>query len=234
MSRELRVWRRPRVRLIATGDEIAAPGTAAALPHAIPDSLSIALAAFARNWGADIIATERAADDPAAIRAAARAALGDADLLVIAGGASRGDRDHCRAALAALGLDIAFADLTIKPGKPVWFGRLGSLVVLGLPGNPTAALTVARLFLAPLLAGMMGRQPSEALAWEPRPLSAPAPRNGDRDAFLCADMAQDGVRLLDRQSAAGQGMLAQARYLVHRPAHAPAIHAGTPVPVLAL
>lgn len=231
---EVRVWRRARVRLIATGDEIVLPGTAASLPNAIPDSLSLALAAFARNWGADIVATERAADDSAAIRAAARAALGDADLLVIAGGASRGDRDHCRAALAALGLDIAFADLAIKPGKPVWFGRLGSLAVLGLPGNPTAALTIARLFLAPLLEGMMGRQPSDALAWEARPLSAPAPQNGDRDAFLCADAAYGGVRLLDRQSAAGQGMLAQARYLVRRPANAPAIHAGTPVPVLAL
>ncbi len=228
------VWRRPRVRLLATGDEIVAPGNAAATRNAIPDSLSIALAAFARGWGGEVVATERAADDPVAIRAAARAALGDADLLVIAGGASRGDRDHCRAALAAMGLEIGFADIAIKPGKPVWFGRLGSLVVLGLPGNPTAALTVARLFLAPLLAGLGGRQPSDALDWEMRPLAAPVAANGGREAFLCAARAEDGVRLLDRQLASGQAILAQTRILLRRPAYAPALPIGAPVPVLAL
>ncbi len=231
---EVQVWRRPRVRLLATGDEIAAPGTAAARTNGIPDSLSIALAAFARNWGAEVVATEHAADDPAAIRAAARAALADADLLVIAGGASRGDRDHCRAALKAMGMEVGFADIAIKPGKPVWFGRLGSLAVLGLPGNPTAALTVARLFLAPLLAGLGGRQPCHALEWEMRPIIASAPANGDREAFLCAAPARGGVQLLDRQSASGQAMLAHARYLLRRPAYAPALMAGAAVPVLGL
>ncbi len=228
------VWRQPRVRLLATGDEIVAPGNAAATRHAIPDSLSIALAAFARGWGAAMVASERAADDPAAIRAAARAALVDSDVLVIAGGASRGDRDHCRAALAALGLEIAFADIAIKPGKPVWFGRLGSLAVLGIPGNPTAALTVARLFLAPLLAGLGGRSTGAALDWEQRPLVAPIPQHGDREGFLCAAPADGGVQLLARQAASGQGMLAQARYLLRRPAHASALGAGALVPVLAL
>lgn len=230
----VQVWRRPRVRLLATGDEIAAPGTAAARAHAIPDSLSIALAAFGRNWGGEIVAAERAADDPAALRAAARAALTDADVLVIAGGASRGDRDHCRAALGAMGLELVFADIAIKPGKPVWFGRLGSIAVLGLPGNPTAALTVARLFLAPLLAGLGGRQVCDVFDWEMRPLAAPVAGNGDREAFLCAARERDGIRLLDRQSASGQVMLAQARFLLRRPAHAPALSAGTPVPILAL
>ncbi len=231
---EVQVWRRPRVRLLATGDELAAPGIAITPTNAIPDSLSIALAAFARNWGADIVATERAADDPTAIRAAARAALGDADLFVIAGGASRGDRDHCRAALTAMGLEIGFADIAIKPGKPVWFGRLGSLAVLGLPGNPTAALTVGRLFLAPLLAGLGGRQPCDALDWEMRPLAAQVAANGDREAFLCAARAAGGVQLLDRQSASGQAMLARTRFLLRRPICAPALPKGAPVPVLAL
>ncbi|HSX55922.1 MAG TPA: molybdopterin-binding protein, partial [Sphingomonas sp.] len=230
---EVRVWRRPRVRLLATGDEIAAPGTATALPHTIPDSLSIALAAVARNWGAEIVATDRATDDSAAIRAAARRALSDVDLLIIAGGASRGDRDQCRAALAAMGMDLAFADVAIKPGKPVWFGRLGRLAVLGLPGNPTAALTVARLFLAPLLAGLGGRQPNDVMCWETRPLAAPVAANGDREAFLCGVPTQGAVGLLERQSASGQAILAQARYLLRRPAHAPMLGAGARVPVLA-
>ncbi|MCR5872033.1 NTP transferase domain-containing protein [Sphingomonas sp. J344] len=193
-------WRRPRVRLLAAGDEIVAPGNAVATRHAIPDSLSIALAAFARGWGAEMVASARVADDPAAIRAAARAALVDVDVLVIAGGASRGDRDHCRAALAALGLEIAFADIAIKPGKPVWFGRLGSLAVLGIPGNPTAALTVARLFLAPLLAGLGGRPPDAALDWEQRPLVAPIPSQRDREGFCARPgwMAASGCSIVRR------------------------------------
>lgn len=230
----VRVWRSPRVRILATGDEIVAPGTAVGNLQAIPDSLSIALCAFACQWGAGEISAERVADDPSAIRAVARTALGEADLLIIAGGASRGDRDHCRLALSAMGLELAFADLAIKPGKPVWFGRLGGLAVMGLPGNPTAALTVARLFLAPLLAGLSGRSPSSALDWRVASLAESVPANGPREAFLCAAAEGGSVRLLDRQSASGQALLARTQFLIRRPANAPALAAGTPVPMLAL
>lgn len=230
----VRVWRKPRVLILATGDEIVEPGTAIGNAQAIPDSLSIALCAFTREWGGGDISTRRVADDPPAIRAAAREALAEADLLVIAGGASRGDRDHCRAALTAMGSEIAFADLAIKPGKPVWFGRLGGLAVLGLPGNPTAALTVARLFLAPLLAGLSGRPLASALDWRTATLVDAIPANGSREAFLCAAEEGDRVRLLDRQSASGQALLAHTRFLVRRPANAPALPAGAPVPALAL
>lgn len=228
------VWRSPRVRILATGDEIVAPGAAADNPQAIPDSLSIALCAFARQWGAGDISAERVTDNPSAIRAAAGAALAETDLLVIAGGASRGDRDHCRSALTAMGLEIAFADLAIKPGKPVWFGRLGRLTVMGLPGNPTAALTVARLFLAPLLAGLSGRSASSALDWGMVSLTEAIPANGPREAFLCAAAEGRSVRLLDRQSASGQALLARTQFLIRRAANAPALAAGAPVPTLAL
>ena len=227
-------WRSPRVRILATGDEILAPGSAMDNPQSVPDSLSIALCAFARQWGGGDISAECVPDDPSAIRAAARAALAEADLLVIAGGASRGDRDHCRSALTAMGLELAFADLAIKPGKPVWFGRLGGLSVMGLPGNPTAALTVARLFLAPLLAGLSGRFPSSALDWRVASLAEPVPANGPREAFLCAAAEGGGVRLLARQSASGQALLAHTQFLIRRPANAPALAAGTPVSILAL
>ncbi len=230
----VQVWRTPRVHVVTTGDEIVLPGTAAAVPHAIPDSLSIALCAFARQWGGGTVTAATAADDPAAIRAVARRALVESDVLVIAGGASRGDRDHCRGALAAMGLKLDFADLAIKPGKPVWFGRLGQLSVLGLPGNPTAALTVARLFLAPLLAALGGRPAASALGWHDKPLAAAIPPNGGREAFLCAAAERDSVRLLERQSASGQALLAHTQFLVRRPANAPGLPAGTMVPVLSL
>lgn len=228
------VWRRPRVRIVATGDEIAAPGSASAAPHLIPDSLSLALAAFCTQWGAAEILRTRVPDDPTAIRSAALAALGDSDVLVLAGGAARGDRDHCRAALQTLGLDLAFADLAIKPGKPVWFGRLGALAILGLPGNPTAALTVARLFLAPLLAGLVGGTPASALRWTMQPLASPVAANGPREAFLCAAETDGAVHVPDRQEASGQALLARTHLLVRRAANAPALDAGTPVPTLAL
>ena len=230
----VRVWRSPRVRILATGDEIVPPGTALGNPHTIPDSLSIALCAFARQWGAGEISAERVADDPSAIRTVARAALAETDLLVIVGGASRGDRDHCRSALTAMGLEIAFADLAIKPGKPVWFGRLGRLAIMGLPGNPTAALTVARLFLAPLLAGLSGRSPSSAPNWRVASLAEGVPANGPREAFLCGAAEGESVRPLDRQLASGQALLARSQFLIRRPANAPALAAGAPVPILAL
>ena len=230
----VRVWQSPRVRILATGDEIVAPGMAVSNPQAIPDSLSIALCAFARQWGAGEISAERVPDDSSAIRAAARVALAETDLLVIVGGASRGDRDHCRSALTAMGLEIAFADLAIKPGKPVWFGQLGGLAVMGLPGNPTAALTVSRLFLAPLLAGLSGRSTSSALDWGMATLAEAVPANGPREAFLCAAAEGGSVRMLDRQSASGQALLARTQFLIRRAANAPALAAGAGVPVLAL
>jgi len=228
------VWRRPRVRILATGDEISAPGSAGSALHLIPDSLSLALAAFCMQWGAGEVTRGRIADDPAAIRSEATTSAGNADLLVIAGGAARGDRDHCRASLRSLGLEIAFADLAIKPGKPVWFGRLGTLAVLGLPGNPTAALTVARLFLAPLLAGLGGRAPASVLRWTMRKVASPVAANGPREAFLCASESDGAVHVPDRQEASGQALLANADLLVRRTANAPSIDAGMPVPTLSL
>lgn len=228
------VWRRPRVRVLATGDEITRPGSASATPHLIPDSLSLALTAFSTQWGATGATSSRIADDPAGIRAAVLNSLDEADLLVVAGGAARGDRDHCRSALHALGLEIAFADLAIKPGKPVWFGYLDGLAVIGLPGNPTAALTVARLFLAPLLAGLGGNPPAAALRWMMRPAASPMPANGPREAFLCASESGDAVQILERQEASGQALLARAKLLVRRSANAPALEQGMLVPILSL
>lgn len=226
------IWRRPRIGIVATGDEIAAPGSARGRPGAIPDSLSIALAAFCGQWGAVVAATSRVADDPAAIRRSIETMQRDVDVIVLAGGASRGDRDHCRETLKRLGLEVALADLAIKPGKPLWFGRLGGAQVLGLPGNPTAALTVARLFLAPLLAGLGGHGADSALRWEMLRAAEPIAANGPREAFLCATDSQGGFRLLDRQEASGQARLGEATLLVRREANAAAAVPGALLPAL--
>jgi molybdopterin molybdotransferase len=229
---EVEVWRRPRILLVATGDEILAPGCASRMPNAIPDSLSIAIEQICVLAGADVVARLRLPDNEQAIADAQQEAF--ADVVVVIGGASRGDRDFGRSAFASLGLEVAFADVAIKPGKPVWYGRLGQIHVLGLPGNPTAAFTVASLFLAPLIASLSGGAIPDALPWQLRHATKPIPANGPREAFLCATSSSEGAAVCDRQDASGQAMLGFADCLVRRPANAPAAVVGDLVPVLPL
>src|SRR3546814_3881428 len=114
------------------------------------------------------------------------------------------------------------------------YGRLGQTHVLGLPGNPTAAFTVASLFLAPLLAGLSGGAIPDALPWQLRYAKRPIPANGPREAFLCASLSCEGASICDRQDASGQAILGLADCLVRRPANAPAADVGDLVPVLPL
>ena len=229
---QVAVWRRPRVRMLASGDELIEPGSARATADQLPDSLSEALLLMVRQYGALPLGATRVPDAGAAIAAAAATALDDCDVLVVTGGASRGDRDFSRLGLAPLGLQLGFADVAIKPGKPAWYGRIGACHVLGLPGNPTAALTIARLFLMPLLAALGGRGFAAGLGWTQAPLLAAVPETGSRETFLCAEWCDRGVRVIERQSASAQLMLARANALVRRPTGGPALVAGDCVPVL--
>lgn len=180
---ELLVSPRPRIQLVATGDEIVAPGSAAGGAFVIPDSLSAAIELLCHSAGATVVSRVRLRDDPDLIARAMESA--SADIIVVLGGASRGDRDHGRAAFAPLGLEIAFADVAMKPGKPVWYGKVGARHVLGLPGNPTAALTTARLFLAPLITRLLGGDVADALPWQLLPALGPIEANG-RAKLSCA------------------------------------------------
>ncbi|MDO7841882.1 molybdopterin molybdotransferase MoeA [Sphingomonas immobilis] len=225
---ELAVWRRPRVGFLSTGDELTDPGNAAATTSDIPDCLAEAVALLARQWGAKPAGAARVADDAEAIRGAAEGALADCNVLVVIGGASRGDRDFARLALLPLGLDLVFADVAIKPGKPVWYGRIGAQHVLGLPGNPTAAMTVARLFLAPLLTGLDGRGTDAALVPTMLPLADDAP-TAIREQFLCGHADGAGVRIIERQMASSQAMLRNADMIVRIPGGAAPSPAGTSV-----
>jgi molybdopterin molybdotransferase len=94
------VWRRPRVHVLTNGDELAAPGSAAQDSHTIPDSLSEALSLMARQWGAKPMGTWQSPDRADYLRAVTRQVLADADLIVVAGGASHGPRDLVREAMA--------------------------------------------------------------------------------------------------------------------------------------
>src|SRR3990167_851235 len=229
---ELLVSPRPRIQLLATGDEIVAPGSAAGGASVIPDSLSAAIELLCHSAGATVVSRVRLPDDPDMIARAMESA--SADIIVVLGGASRGDRDHGRAAFAPLGLEIAFADVAMKPGKPVWYGKAGARHILGLPGNPTAALTTARLFLSPLITCLLGGDVADALPWQLLPALGHIEANGPREAFLCAATSFRGVEVSDRQEASGQARLAETNALVRRPANAPPVLPGMPVPTLPL
>lgn len=212
----LSVWRRPRVGCLASGDELAEPGSAQTSGSTVPDSLSQAILLLARQWGGKPETSTRVCDDRSAVASAARAQLDHCDVLVMLGGAAKGDRDFAKTGLEPLDLEIAFADVAIKPGKPVWYGRIGDRHVVGLPGNPTAAMTVARLFLAPLLAGLGGADPASALRYTSLPLVGAVPAC-PREQFLCATRDGSVARIVDRQSASMQSTLAHADLLVRIP-----------------
>jgi len=132
----------------------------------------------------------------------------------------------------ALGLRFEFEKVAIKPGKPVWLGRVGERIVVGLPGNPSAAMVTARLFLAPLLAGLGGRRAEDALAWRTAPLVAPLEACGERECFHRARTALDGVRPVGNQDSSAQKDLAMADLLIRRRPEARALATGDLVEIL--
>jgi molybdopterin molybdotransferase len=220
------------LHILSTGDELAQPGTARARADAIPESVSFGVAALARQWGGECIGRARLRDDLAAMENAAREAVEQADLVVVTGGASVGEKDLARAMFEPLGLELAFSKVSIKPGKPVWLGRVGDKLILGLPGNPTSALVTARLFLAPLLAGLTGRPIDEALSWRSVPLASSLGPCGTRETFHRARSVKGEADVIAFQDSSAQKALASADILVRQRADSPALEPGTEVEVL--
>lgn len=227
---DVEVHRRPMVAVIGSGDELVDPGSAQADPSTIPDSLSLALAASVVRWGGQGGGREQVRDDQAAFTAAAQRTLARADLVVVTGGASVGEKDYAKSVFGALGLELLFSKVAMKPGKPVWCGRIGERLVLGLPGNPTSAMVTARLFLAPLLAGLSGEECG--LAWKRSTLLAPLDPCGDRETFVRARMEEGGVVPLDDQVSGAQRALVDADVLIRRRPGSPALAAGSAVDIL--
>ena len=229
---KLEVYRRPRLQIISTGDELAEPGTATANEDAIPESVSFGVAAFAEQWGAECIGRTRLGDDLEAMHKVAATAVETSDIVIVTGGASVGEKDFAKAMFEPLGLELIFSKLAIKPGKPVWLGRVGGKLVMGLPGNPTSALVTARLLLAPLLAGSLGLPIERALAWRNLQLASPLEACGSRETFHRARLVDGGAEVLRFQDSSAQKALAEANVLMRQRANSPAVESGTPVEVL--
>jgi len=156
-----------------------------------------------------------------------------ADVVVVTGGASVGERDFAKAIFESAGLELIFSKLAIKPGKPAWLGRVGHRLILGLPGNPSSAMVTARLLLAPLLALMQGRMIEEALNWASTSLGTPLPPCDTRETFHRGVLRDGAAHIVSFQDSGAQKALAEADLLVRQPAHSPALAAGTLVETLA-
>ena len=231
----VRVHRRPRVALLATGDEIALPGEPIP-PGGIISSNAHALAALVRAGGGEPVVLPVVADDEAALAAAVEGL--SCDLLVTTGGASVGAHDLVQPALARRGLRTDFWKIAMRPGKPLIFGALGEVPMLGLPGNPVSALVCAVLFLLPALArmqGLEGQGPAESEAV----LGAALVANDHRADHLRARLAPgpDGRKVATafaRQDSGMLRLLAEADALILRPPHAPSAAPGETVRVIEL
>jgi molybdopterin molybdotransferase len=232
----LTVHRRPRVAILATGDEIAMPGEPIP-PGGIVSSNSHALAALVRAAGGEPMVLPVARDEHAAISAVADA-LSGVDLLVTTGGASVGDHDLVIAALKARGLTLDFWQIAMRPGKPLLFGQLGATPVVGLPGNPVSAMVCAILFLLPALARLSGL-PAGAPPVSTAVLGAAVKANDKRADHLRASISTDEsgrvvVVPFPVQDSAMLRRLANADALVLRAPHAPALPEGAEVGIIRL
>jgi molybdopterin molybdotransferase len=226
------VYRRPLVHILGTGDELAEPGTAAQRDDAIPESVSFGVAALAEQWGAAFGARTRLRDNLEAMREAAATAVKADDVIVVTGGASVGEKDFAKAMFEPLGMELIFSKVAIKPGKPVWLGRVGEKLVMGLPGNPTSALVTGRLLLAPLLAGLTGQPIERALGWRKMKLASPLNACGPRETFHRARLTNGESEVLFFQDSAAQKALAQADLLVRQRANSTEIASGQEIDAL--
>ena len=226
----LPVRRRPRVLLLSTGDELVAPGEPTS-GVALPASNGPMLHALLRSTPAQVEEGGILPDRLERLVEGFRAAAARADVIVTTGGASVGDHDLVRPALARAGAELDFWRVAMRPGKPLMAGRLGQAVVLGLPGNPVSAFVTALLFLRPLVRHLAG-DPRPLPPLSRRPLARALPAAGPRAEYLRARMDGERVAPLDGQDSAALLALAGADALIRRPAHASAVQAGEAVDIL--
>lgn len=230
----LAIRRKPRVAVLANGDELVPPGAIPG-PDQIVSSNAVGLVALVRESGGDAIDLGIAPDRREAIAAFVDRASG-ADILVVTGGASVGEHDLVQEALKAKGMALDFWKIAMRPGKPLMVGRLGDMRVLGLPGNPVSTFVCAELFLRPLIRAMLGLPTAPDIVTAK--LTTAMPANDSREDYVRARLSRsDGgyeVTPFGVQDSSMLSSLAAAGALIVRPPHAPATGARDAVPALLL
>ncbi|MES1153018.1 MAG: molybdopterin molybdotransferase MoeA, partial [Dongia sp.] len=232
---ELTVTRKPRVAIISTGNELVPPGAPLA-PGQIVASNGIALSAFVTAQGGEPMHLGIARDEAAALSALIDRAAG-ADLLLTSGGASVGEHDLVQSVLKSKGMELDFWKIAMRPGKPLMFGKLGALQVIGLPGNPVSALVTATLFVGPAIARMLGRSAPGPRIVRAR-LGIDLPANDLRQDYMRAKVQEtpEGpiATPFGKQDSSMLSALSRSGGLVIRPPHAPALKAGSEVEMVRL
>jgi molybdopterin molybdotransferase len=234
----LPVHRRPKLAILATGDELVMPGSSPA-PGEIVYSNGYATMAMAHREGCELIDLGIVPDRlDRTVEAVRRARDQGADILATSGGASVGDHDLVRNALASEGLALSFWKVALRPGRPMLHGRLGAMHVLGLPGNPVSAYVCSVLFLLPLIRRLAGRSDIEP-ALETALLGCDLPQNDERADYLRAQLTRDatGMPIATPSAVQDSSMLAPlaaADCLLIRDPYAPAAPAGSRCRILRL
>ena len=231
--------RRPRIGVLATGDELVAPGQKRG-PDQIVASNSYSVLGLIEAAGGEALDLGIVSDQIDAIEAAIKDAREkQVDVLVTIGGASVGDRDLVRGALAREGMELNFWRVNMKPGKPLIHGHIGPMTVLGLPGNPVSAVVCGELFLKPLIRALCGDPFAGADRSEPAVAGAALAAGGPRQEYLRATSAYDDEGRMvatpqpDQDSSLNR-VLSQSQLLIVRPAKAPACNVGASVRILRL
>jgi molybdopterin molybdotransferase len=231
----IKVYRRAKVVLFTTGDELVLPGTR---PRAdqIVSSNSHTIAAMLQSFGVDVVNLGIVKDNLKATITAVKKGL-SADVLLTTGGASVGDHDYVQEAFKASGIKIGFWKIALRPGKPFMYGRKGKTRVMGLPGNPVSALVTARIFLKPLLnafANLPTLEPSTTAI-----LQGTLPANDHRQDYIRATLstATDGRRTVspfETQDSSMQRTMQLSHALIIRPPDAAPVQNGDTISVLLL
>ncbi len=233
---ELAVWRRPKVAILSTGDELVRPGETPGVGQIVASN-HLGVGAMLRNFGAEIIQLGIARDTAESLNEHVARAK-DGDILVTIGGASVGDHDLVAPVLSKQGMELAFWKIAMRPGKPLMSGRLGALRVVGLPGNPVSSLVCARVFVVPLVEQLAGR-PMATEATRPAVAAVAIEANGPRQHYMRATLTRDGdglphVSPVRSQDSSLLSPLAIADCLIVRTPNSPAVAPGETVRVLPL
>jgi molybdopterin molybdotransferase len=246
----LPVHRKPRVAILATGDELVRAGDPVG-PDQITASSLPATMLMVEKAGAEAIDLGIARDTLESLDERIQAARdAGADILVTLGGASVGEHDLVQKALSRQGMDLGFWRVALRPGKPLMHGRLGSTLLLGLPGNPVSSLVCAVLFLIPAIRALLGDQKAAEDPTEDAILGADLPPNRERQDYMRASLSLQDVPLSlakgpERlmlpvatphllQDSSMLSILERSDALLVRPPHAPPAMAGEPCRIIRL
>lgn len=231
----LTVARRPRIALLATGDELVLPGRPLAADQIVASN-SFGLRPLLAPYAEEVTDHGIARDDREQLRAALAAILADEpDFLVTTGGASVGDHDIVQEILLELGVELDFWRINMRPGKPLMFGARGKTLIFGLPGNPVSAMVTALVFIRPALRRWLGY--GEPPSWR-LPLAAPTPPNSARRHFMRAQLVhtENGPAILPiAQTDSGHtSSMAQADMLIIQPENDPGRPVGSLVEAISI